>query len=103
MCKYTYFTCICGKRTFGTWPSIGIPSKVKNTTAFNMIFLIFKLFMCIPYRIDPVAFPNNDGFKKITITYEDHCFIICMSNKKIHVVKKSLNNSLEQENNTINV
>ncbi|XP_077299672.1 late endosomal/lysosomal adaptor, MAPK and MTOR activator 4 [Arctopsyche grandis] len=54
-------------------------------------------------QIDPVAFPKNDGFKKITITYEDHCFIICMSNKKIHVVKKSLNSASDHlESNTVN-
>lgn len=41
-------------------------------------------------RIDPKAFPNNEAFHKISITYPDHCYIICLSNKKIHVVKKKL-------------
>ncbi|XP_066593522.1 ragulator complex protein LAMTOR4 homolog [Prorops nasuta] len=41
-------------------------------------------------KIDPKAFPNNEAFDKITITYKDHCYIICLSNKKIHVVKKKL-------------
>lgn len=41
-------------------------------------------------RIDPKAFPNNEAFDKISITYPDHCYIVCLSNKKIHVVKKKL-------------
>ncbi|CAH4026792.1 unnamed protein product [Pieris brassicae] len=40
--------------------------------------------------VDPVAFAPNENFKKISITYEDHWFIICLSNKKIHVVKRSI-------------
>ena len=32
----------------------------------------------------------SDDFEKISITYDDHCYIICLSNKKIHVVKKRL-------------
>lgn len=40
--------------------------------------------------INPEAFPEEDGFKRISLTYSDHCFIICLSNKKIHVVKKAL-------------
>jgi len=28
---------------------------------------------------------------KITINYSDHSYVICSSNKKIHVVKKSIN------------
>ena len=41
-------------------------------------------------KIDPKAFPNNEAFDKISITYPDHCYIICLSNKKIHIVKKRL-------------
>ncbi|XP_033208233.1 ragulator complex protein LAMTOR4 homolog [Belonocnema kinseyi] len=33
----------------------------------------------------------SDDFEKISITYDHHCYIICLSNKKIHVVKKKLN------------
>ncbi|XP_018319013.1 ragulator complex protein LAMTOR4 homolog [Agrilus planipennis] len=43
-------------------------------------------------EIDPVAFPSGDKFKKLSITYSDHCYIICLSNRKVHVVKKALNN-----------
>ncbi|XP_076627131.1 late endosomal/lysosomal adaptor, MAPK and MTOR activator 4 [Colletes latitarsis] len=41
-------------------------------------------------KIDPKGFPSNEAFDKISITYPDHCYIICLSNKKIHVVKKRL-------------
>lgn len=41
-------------------------------------------------KIDPRAFSTNDAFEKISITYKDHCYIICLSNKKIHVVKRKL-------------
>ena len=41
-------------------------------------------------RIDPKAYHPNETFDKITITYHDHCYIICLSNKKIHVIKKRL-------------
>ena len=41
-------------------------------------------------KIDPKAFSSNEGFEKISITYDDHCYIICLSNKKIHVIKKKL-------------
>nr|XP_034832373.1 ragulator complex protein LAMTOR4 homolog [Maniola hyperantus] len=44
----------------------------------------------ISNSIDPVAFGRDEKFKKITITYDDHWFIICISNKKIYVVKRSI-------------
>ncbi|XP_014473571.1 PREDICTED: ragulator complex protein LAMTOR4 homolog isoform X1 [Dinoponera quadriceps] len=40
--------------------------------------------------IDPKAFPAPEAFEKISITYKDHCYVICLSNKKIHVVKRKL-------------
>lgn len=40
-------------------------------------------------QIDPIAFPSEDGFKKLSITYDDHCYVICLSNRKIHVVKRT--------------
>lgn len=43
-------------------------------------------------KIDSKAFPNNEAFDKISITYADHCYVICLSNKKIHVIKKQLSN-----------
>lgn len=42
-------------------------------------------------QIDPSGFPSDEGFKKLSLTYENHCYIICLSNKKIHVIKRSLN------------
>ncbi|XP_031353887.1 ragulator complex protein LAMTOR4 homolog [Photinus pyralis] len=39
-------------------------------------------------QIDPDALPNHDGFKKLSIKYEGHSYIVCLSNRKIHVVKK---------------
>ncbi|XP_015190090.1 PREDICTED: ragulator complex protein LAMTOR4 homolog [Polistes dominula] len=47
-------------------------------------------------KIDPKAFPTGESFEKISITYPDHCYIICLSNKKIYVVKKKL--SLSEKN-----
>ncbi|XP_078035282.1 late endosomal/lysosomal adaptor, MAPK and MTOR activator 4 [Augochlora pura] len=41
-------------------------------------------------KIDPKGFPSNEAFDKISIVYPDHCYVICLSNKKIHVVKKKL-------------
>lgn len=42
-------------------------------------------------QIDPNGFPSLDeGFKKLSITYENHSYIICLSNRKVHIVKKSL-------------
>lgn len=41
-------------------------------------------------QIDPIAFPHNETFKKMSITYDDHCYIVCLSNRKIHIVKKSI-------------
>ncbi|CAG9102524.1 hypothetical protein JYU34_005811 [Plutella xylostella] len=54
-------------------------------------------------RVDPVAFTTNEQFKKISITYDDHWFTICLSNKKIYVVKRNLPKSEIVEGNTVNV
>lgn len=53
------------------------------THSQSLIILFF-------YRVDPVAFTPNEQFKKISITYDDHWFLICMSNKKIYVVKRNI-------------
>lgn len=42
-------------------------------------------------QIDPQAFSPEEGFKKISLTYQDHCYIVCLSNRKIHIVKRLLN------------
>ncbi|XP_069668839.1 ragulator complex protein LAMTOR4 homolog isoform X2 [Periplaneta americana] len=31
---------------------------------------------------------QEEGFKRISVVYDDHCYVICLSNKKIHVVKR---------------
>lgn len=41
-------------------------------------------------NVDPKAFPSHESFDKISIKYKDHCYVICLSNKKIHVVKRKL-------------
>lgn len=41
-------------------------------------------------QIDPAAFPSDEGFKKISLTYDDHCYVVCLSNRKIHIVKRLL-------------
>ncbi|EZA61475.1 ragulator complex protein LAMTOR4 homolog isoform X2 [Ooceraea biroi] len=41
-------------------------------------------------KVDSKAFPSHDAFEKISITYKDHCYVICLSNKKIYVVKRKL-------------
>lgn len=56
-----------------------------NIPLFHFIFFI--------YSIDPVAFGPDEKFKKISITYDDHWFVICISNKKIYVVKRSIQSS----------
>lgn len=65
----------------------------------NRLIIIFAYF-----RVDPLAFAPTEQFKKISITYDDHWFAICLSNKKIYVVKRNLNPHLKQaEGNTVNV
>ncbi len=39
------------------------------------------------YSIDPEQFDNN-SFQRISIAFEDHSYVICLSNKKVYVVKK---------------
>lgn len=41
-------------------------------------------------KIDPKGFPVNEAFDKIVIMYQDHSYVICLSNKKIHIIKKKL-------------
>jgi hypothetical protein len=31
---------------------------------------------------------QEDGYKRISVVYDDHCYVICLSKKKIHVVKR---------------
>ncbi|XP_057325817.1 ragulator complex protein LAMTOR4 homolog [Microplitis mediator] len=51
-------------------------------------------------KIDPKTQTTNDSFNKISITYPNHCYIICLSNKKIHVIKKKLRSPESQSATT---
>nr|CAH0103916.1 unnamed protein product [Daphnia galeata] len=31
---------------------------------------------------------EKDGFQRMTINYPDHCYIVCVSNKRIHIAKR---------------
>ncbi|XP_028039443.1 ragulator complex protein LAMTOR4 homolog [Bombyx mandarina] len=53
-------------------------------------------------EVDSVAFGPSENFKKISITFDDHWYIICLSNKKISVVKRNIHTPL-RESNEINV
>lgn len=70
-----------------------------NRTVNNLCIRVLKI--CDIYRVDRIAFPSNESFKKISITYDDHCFIICMSNKKIHIVKKMLSSAVDHSSDSI--
>ncbi|CAG2061990.1 unnamed protein product [Timema podura] len=41
-------------------------------------------------KTDLTAFSVDEGFKRISVTYESHSYVICLSNKKIFVVKRRL-------------
>jgi len=43
------------------------------------------------FQIVKTAAEGDLEANKITINYEDHSYVVCSSNKKIHIVKKSLN------------
>lgn len=51
---------------------------------------IITSLVTLTNKIDPKAFPLNNAFEKISINYKDHCYVICLSNKKIYVVKRNL-------------
>lgn len=45
-------------------------------------------------QIDPSGFPSDEAsFKKLSLTYDNHCYVVCLSNRKVHIVKKSLGTS----------
>ncbi|RZC41386.1 hypothetical protein BDFB_002024 [Asbolus verrucosus] len=52
--------------------------------------VIIMGLMNLSSYVDKTAFPE-EGFKKLSITYDKHCYIICLSNRKVHVVKKTIN------------
>lgn len=64
----------------------------------DVTYFLIILFLS---RVDPLAFGPNEQFKKISITYDDHWFVICLSNKKIYIVKRSLPTHLYEGNNVI--
>ncbi|XP_011313101.1 ragulator complex protein LAMTOR4 homolog isoform X2 [Fopius arisanus] len=45
-------------------------------------------------KIDPNTLVGNETFNKISIVYPNHCYVICLSNKKIHVLKKKNRHSI---------
>ncbi|KAK4873632.1 hypothetical protein RN001_012992 [Aquatica leii] len=49
--------------------------------------IIMGLIM-LASQIDSEAYPNYEGFKKLSINYEGHSYVVCLSNRKIHIVKK---------------
>ncbi|CAL1682948.1 unnamed protein product [Lasius platythorax] len=51
---------------------------------------IISSLVTLTSKVDPKAFPLNNAFEKISINYKDHCYVICLSNKKIYVVKRKL-------------
>jgi hypothetical protein len=71
-------------------------------TSTGFILIIFVTKKSFGFRVDPVAFASNDPFKKISITYDDHWFVICLSNKKIYIVKRTIPLTIT-EGNTVNV
>ncbi|XP_063536485.1 ragulator complex protein LAMTOR4 homolog [Cydia strobilella] len=52
-------------------------------------------------KVDPVAFSPSEQFKKISITYDDHWFLICMSNKKVYVVKRNISLPASEPNSVV--
>lgn len=44
-------------------------------------------------QIDSNAFNVGEGFKKLSITYDDHCYVVCLSNRKVHIIKKQWSRS----------
>ncbi|XP_046398881.1 ragulator complex protein LAMTOR4 homolog [Ischnura elegans] len=52
-------------------------------------------------KVDPVAFSAEEGFKKISVNFERHSYVICMSNKKIHVVKRRIMQEVPGESNDL--
>ncbi|KAK0089892.1 hypothetical protein PV325_004915 [Microctonus aethiopoides] len=53
-------------------------------------------------KIDPKT-THNDAYNKITIVYSTHCYVICLSNKKIHIIKKKLRATTNQQIQTQNL
>lgn len=41
-------------------------------------------------QIDSKAFSPEENFKKLSIVFATYCYNICLSNRKIHIVKKTL-------------
>ncbi|KAG8238514.1 hypothetical protein J437_LFUL016180 [Ladona fulva] len=49
-------------------------------------------------KIDTVAFPPEESFKKISVNFESYSYVVCLSNKKIHVVKRRIMQEDTNEN-----
>ncbi|XP_063224627.1 ragulator complex protein LAMTOR4 homolog [Bacillus rossius redtenbacheri] len=55
-----------------------------NERVANVITGLVSLTSCV----DPAAFPADEAFKRISVTYEDHSYVVCLSNKRLLVVKR---------------
>lgn len=52
------------------------------------------------FSVDTAVFPKSEC-KKISIVYEEHSYVICMSNKRIYVVKRK--HPMNQDNSDMNL
>ncbi|XP_030766146.1 ragulator complex protein LAMTOR4 homolog [Sitophilus oryzae] len=39
-------------------------------------------------RLDSEAF--EQGFRRLTITYDDHAYMVCLSNRKVYIIKRQI-------------
>jgi len=40
---------------------------------------------------------DKEGFQRLTINYPDHCYIVCISNRRVHVAKRLVSAFTEAE------
>ncbi|GJQ80917.1 hypothetical protein Trydic_g4734 [Trypoxylus dichotomus] len=58
--------------------------------------------LTVASTVDPAVFPAR-SFKKLSLTYDQHCYMVCLSNRKIHIVKKLLNTTPSSHEVAVNV
>lgn len=44
----------------------------------------------------------DSPLKKVSLVYDDHCYVICLSNRRIHVVKKTFSPPANVQGDQIN-
>lgn len=65
-----------------------ISGMVNLTEKYVLLLYLPKKFnKILVFSIDPKVFKKN-GCKRISIVYDDFSYTICLSNKKIYVVKR---------------